>query len=122
MIRGGNAATRQLAWRDRKGEPRGVIGYADGDENPRLSPDGKRLAVFRPDNGGDIWITDLEHNSSSRFTFNPAVDNVPLWSPRGDRIAFISNRDGGVFNIYAKNLTGDEGDEAVEDAQRQDPQ
>jgi serine/threonine-protein kinase len=29
-----------------------------------------------------------------------------VWSPNGTRIAFVSNRDGGIFNIYQKNAGG----------------
>jgi Tol biopolymer transport system component len=34
------------------------------------------------------------------------VDNDPVWSPDGASIAFASNRDGGVFNLYRKNSAG----------------
>ena len=100
---GGVSGGRQLAWLDRSGKPDGMVGTSALYENPRLSPDGKRLAVFKPEGGGDIWIDDLERGSSTRFTFDAGSDNVPLWSPDGSRIAFVSNRDGGVFNLYQKN-------------------
>ena len=46
---------RQLIWVDRNGKPAETVGAPALYENPRLSPDGKRLAVFKPENGGDIW-------------------------------------------------------------------
>ena len=98
---------RDLAWMDRNGTRGVTIGAAAGYQNPRLSPDGKRLAVFKPEGGGDIWVTELERGGiSARFTLDPANDNTPLWSRDGTRIAFVSNRDGGIFNIYQKNAGG----------------
>ena len=103
---GGALGGNQLIWVDRNGKPAETVGTPALYENPRLSPDGKRLAVFKAENGGDIWIIDLERGNSTRFTFDPGADNVPVWSPDGASIAFVSNRDGGVFNIYRKNSAG----------------
>ncbi len=110
---GGTSGGRQLAWIDRSGKPDGIVGTPALYENPRLSPDGKRLAVFKPEGGGDIWINDLERGSSTRFTFDAGSDNVPVWSPDGSRIAFVSNRDGGVFNLYQKSSSGTGDDELL---------
>jgi Tol biopolymer transport system component len=56
----------------------------------------------------------LETDISTRFTLDPALDNVPLWSPPdGARIAFVSNRKDGVFNIYQKNAGGTGEDELL---------
>lgn len=110
---GGGAGARLLAWIDRTGKVEGAVGQPGQYENPRLSPDGTRLAVFRPEGGGDIWINDLARGSSTRFTFDPGVDNVPVWSPDGTRIAFVSNRDGGVFNLYVKDAGGTAADELL---------
>jgi Tol biopolymer transport system component/tRNA A-37 threonylcarbamoyl transferase component Bud32 len=103
---GDTAGSRRLIWFSREGEIEGsvwtpaVYQYAD------LSPDGKRLAVFKPDGGGDIWITELERAINTKFTFDPASDMMPVWSHEGKQIAFVSNRKGGVFNIYVKASNG----------------
>ena len=110
---GGSSGGRQLAWIDRSGKNEGIIGTPALFENPRLSPDGKRVAVFKPEGGGDIWVSDLERGNSTRFTFDPGSDNVPVWSPDGSRIAFVSNRDGGVFNVYQKSSGGTGDDELL---------
>ena len=60
-----------------------------------LSPDGKRVAVFRAVNGNrDIWLTDAARGVPTRFTFDAAYDSWPVWSPDGSRVVFQSNRKG----------------------------
>jgi Tol biopolymer transport system component len=111
VYRAGNSSSgRQLIWLDRSGRPAGTVDPPAPYENPRLSPDGKRLAVFKADGGGDIWLMDLERHTTTRFTFNSASDNDPVWSPDGTKIAFVSNRDGGVFNLYQKSAGGTQDD------------
>jgi hypothetical protein len=110
---GGLTGGRQLVWIDRTGKTEATSGPLGMYENPRLSPDGTRLAIFRPEGGGDIWINDLERGSSTRFTSSDGADNVPTWSPDGKRIAFVSNRDGGVFNIYVKDAGGTSAEELL---------
>jgi Tol biopolymer transport system component len=52
----------------------------------------------------DIWLFELAHGMASRLTFDPASDDMPLWSPDGQRIIFKSNR-GGSFKFYEKSST-----------------
>ncbi|MEQ1759843.1 MAG: protein kinase, partial [Vicinamibacterales bacterium] len=107
---GRSGVNRVLAWIDRLGQRSGLVGPAAAYVNPRLSPDDSRLAVAREDAGADIWIVDLARATSTRLTFDAATEDTPVWSPDGQRIAFVSNRRGGVFDIYVKNAngTGDE--------------
>jgi Tol biopolymer transport system component len=60
----------------------------------------------RGEQGSDIWILDLVRGGSTKFTFDPAVDDHPLWSPDGRRIVFSSNRGGQVANLYEKASGG----------------
>jgi Tol biopolymer transport system component len=53
----------------------------------------------------DIWILDVARNSSTRFTFDPANDDNPLWSPDGKNIVFSSNRKG-ESRLYIKPADG----------------
>ena len=49
-----------------------------------LSPDATRAAVYMNDQGNtDIWLIDLETGARTRFTFDPAQENNPAWSPDG---------------------------------------
>lgn len=85
---------RELGFVDRDGKPQGapLAGGEANYQNPVLSPDGQRVAVNRADQGSDIWILDRVRGGSTKFTFDPAADDHPLWSPDGQRIVFSSNR------------------------------
>jgi WD40-like Beta Propeller Repeat len=48
---------------------------------------------------------DLIRGVTSRLTFDPAPDNLPIWSPDGLRILFPNKRTG-VFDLYVKAATG----------------
>jgi Tol biopolymer transport system component len=61
--------------------------------NPRLSPDGKRLAltVFGGASGTDIWIYDIGGNTFTRLTAD-GTSLRPEWTPDGRRLVYISSR------------------------------
>ena len=56
----------------------------------------------------DIWLIDLEMGALTRFTFDPAQEGHPAWSPDGGYVAFT--RGGNVNAIIRKaaNLAGGE--------------
>ena len=68
---------------------------------PRISPDGQRLAVeIGASEGHDIWILDLERDTSSRLTVG-GQSGSPVWSPDGEWVAFRSNRSG-TFSVFRR--------------------
>jgi serine/threonine protein kinase/Tol biopolymer transport system component len=67
-------------------------GEVDTQNWPRLSPDGKSLAIQRVDTvrgTPDIWIEDLERGVRLRATTSREADQLPVWSPDGTRLAYI---------------------------------
>ena len=50
--------------------------------------------VSKRDGNSEIYVMDADGGNQRRLTNNPAKDNAPSWSPKGRRIAFISERDG----------------------------
>ncbi|MFQ5744114.1 MAG: protein kinase [Acidobacteriota bacterium] len=71
----------------------------------RISPNGGQVAVGVADREFDIWTYDLERGGASRLTFDPSWDGYPVWTPDGRRIAFASERDGGI-QLFVKSADG----------------
>jgi Tol biopolymer transport system component len=55
--------------------------------SPRLSPDGKRIAVVVNDVGTDIWVHDMTARTLSRLTFDRSGQR-PAWTPDGRRVVY----------------------------------
>ena len=98
----------ELEWRDRLGKVDGTLGDPTSYRSLAVSPDDQMAAVLVTDmtiGTDDIWIFDLERNLRSRFTFDPALDVYPVWSPDSRSLYFASNR-GGKQGIFRKNIAG----------------
>ncbi|HLL74585.1 MAG TPA: protein kinase [Pyrinomonadaceae bacterium] len=109
----GNPSQVQMGWYDRSGNLLGTLGQPGTYHEPALSPDGRRIALGRGENDShDIWLVDAARGTPTRFTFEPAADVSPVWSPDGSRVAFASMR-GGKFEIYQKLSNGAGGDELL---------
>jgi Tol biopolymer transport system component len=63
-------------------------------EYPSLSPDGDRL-VFMGHSGGnyEIYVADIATGETTALTDSPGSDGWPVWSPDGEWIAFVTERD-----------------------------
>ena len=103
-----STGNRHLVWFDRNGKRLGEVGSAGNQFDFSLSPDEKKVAIRRIDaqtRNHDLWLIDLLRQTESRFTFRPAVDDDPVWSPDGSTIYFDSNPDG-IPNIHRKPSSG----------------
>ncbi|HEY7671783.1 MAG TPA: protein kinase [Gammaproteobacteria bacterium] len=76
-------------------------------QSPRVSPDGKRLAVEVIDASGEghIWIYDLAGDSAIRRLTQTGNNTRPIWTPDGTNVTFGSERDGG-WGIYEQSADG----------------
>lgn len=69
------------------------------------------MIVFQSTQGGDgftndIYVMDDDGKHEKRLTDNPGDDVLAVWSPQGDRIAFLSDRRGNGYEIYLMNADG----------------
>ncbi|MGH7629918.1 MAG: protein kinase domain-containing protein [Gemmatimonadales bacterium] len=73
--------------------------------SPRVSPDGRRVAVdFNHQGSRDVWALDLQQRTLSRLTFdNDGHD--PVWAPDGRKIAYGTAR-AGVIGMFLQNADG----------------
>jgi serine/threonine-protein kinase len=78
--------------------------------NPRVSPDGSRVAVEIVEGDGNkssIWIYDIAGDTDIRrlTQINEGNNLRPIWTPDGERITFMSDRDG-PGSIYWQDAEG----------------
>ncbi len=82
--------------------------------DPRLSPDGKRMALHLLDQDNDIWILDIARGAMTRLTFDPREDETPVWSPDGQWIAFAGSlRDAGQTRAVFRRRADGSGAEEI---------
>jgi serine/threonine-protein kinase len=99
------SVARTLVWVDRRGREEPIKAPARAYVYPRLSPDGTRVAAEVRDQEWDIWIANLVSTTFTRFSFGPAADRLPLWTPDGRRIIWSSER-AGTANLYWQAADG----------------
>ncbi|MBA3885473.1 MAG: PD40 domain-containing protein [Acidobacteria bacterium] len=92
---GDGATDLELALVDRHGSVTRLKSPLGGYEAPRVSPDGRYLAVGS-DNGQDaiVWIHDLLNSMSLRRLTLEGRNRFPVWSHDGARVVYQSDRDG----------------------------
>ncbi len=103
-----NGQRRQYLWVDRRGQQINSLDVAAGNFQFWLSPDEKRFIADRLDTQPgnlDLGLCDVSGGKTERFTFDPAADFNPIWSPDGSRIVWTSIRDG-IANLYQKAASG----------------
>ena len=59
--------------------------------DPAFASDGRLAVSFE----GDLWLRDAAGRRWTRLTSGPGWDRQPAWSPDGQAIVFVSDREGG---------------------------
>nr|MDE5608471.1 peptidase S41 [Muribaculaceae bacterium] len=54
---------------------------------------------------GDIWSLDTKSGTHTNLTSRPGEDRDPAFSPDGKTVYYLSERNGGSFNVYSAPLS-----------------
>jgi serine/threonine-protein kinase len=106
LVESRGASLGQLAWVARDGVSHPIVRESREYFAPRLSPDGRRIAVgIGSPQHSDIWTYDLSTTTLARLT---SLDGAasPEWTPDGKRVVFIANGKVGKTAIWSQPADG----------------
>jgi len=97
VYRGGAAGELvTVQWLDRAGNVEPLLSKPGQYLYPRLSPDGRRLAIASAEGATqDLWVYHWQHGAMTRLTFGNGYPTNPVWTPDGRYIIFQAT--GGMF-------------------------
>ena len=100
---------RRLVWVDRSGQVEALPAPPRPYYDPRISPDGSRLAVSAEEETERIWIHDFARPTLTALTTADSSSQAPAWTPRWDAHHLSGDRQG-ARNLFRKSADGS-GDE-----------
>ncbi len=93
-----------VGWMDRNGKITPIISGKPFD-NPRVSPDGSKIALTIRAANDDIWMYDVARDAMSRITFGGGNSDLPVWTRDGSEIIYAAEK-GRKINFYRKSWDG----------------
>jgi Tol biopolymer transport system component len=104
-VQGGQS---RLVWVSRNGTEQVLAAPVRAYLNPRLSPDGRRVAVSTSEQESQTWLYDLARGTLTRLTFEGNSNQYPVWTPDGKHIVYRSNKEG-PLNLFWRLADGSGG-------------
>lgn len=77
--------------------PRKALGIL----KPTLSPDGKSVAFIAL---GDLYVVPVTGGVPQNLTKDHAMDADPSWSPDGSKVAYTSDKGGGLIQLWVRDV------------------
>ncbi|MBL8291038.1 MAG: protein kinase [Bryobacterales bacterium] len=91
-VRGGQEPNRVVSWLDASGKLEPLLAESGRYLTPRLSPDGKRLAVaIEKGDGANVWVYDIVRDTMIPMPVGGEYQFYPVWSPDGQHLVFQSD-------------------------------
>ena len=103
------------------GESKRLTSFIGANNWPDWSPDSMKImylreppeywwspCIFDSDEGGDIWVVDIDGSNEKQLTDIPKNWEAGCWSPDGSKIAYISWEENHerIFDIWMMNADG----------------
>lgn len=113
---------RSLVWVDRQGVGKELPAPENFYITPRISPDGKMLAVQIVGAGGeDLWIYEFSRNTLMRLTFGSGGGGsaAPLWTPDSRKVIYRSRTP--TLSFRSKPADGSGAEETLFSKELDDP-
>jgi len=75
--------------------------------SPTWSPDGKWIVYTADDDGGTIQleIVNVQTGETQALTSDGHIYTDPVYSPEGTKLAYVSTRPNGYFNVYVRPIS-----------------
>jgi serine/threonine-protein kinase len=106
-----SGSERALVWVDRNNAIEPLAAKPDNYSEPRLSPEGTRLAVTITQASDSIWTFDIPTSNFDPLTLEGS-NSMPVWTSEGTRIAFASTK-AGALNLFWRPADGTGTDERL---------
>jgi serine/threonine-protein kinase len=94
---------------DRRGREIGTLGEVAEYTDIAISPDGRRVAasIRDPARGQnlDVWVLETDRGVASRVSAERTDEFDPAWTPDGDALLYISDREG-FYDLYRRPASG----------------
>ena len=104
----GTGGDNRLVWVDRTGRVEPLDDVTAPHQTPRISPDGRRVAVSAVTAilRRDLWLLDLAKGNRRQLTAEAGDNHSPLWSPDGATLTFASSRAGlqQMYRLQVRSL------------------